>query len=135
MNKSQIEKLKVMAERGGTVHERNSAKKILQGIVPKQEIAPIKTPKWYGDGIARVEGGSPILSSQITHFLNNITENRPFSYKDVPYTSLFGSGHFYGVINFLKDHNLITKMGGQYTLKSKSKVREAWNRLMDVAKV
>lgn len=135
LSKSKQAALKVMTERAGTDAERKTAKAMLAKVKTAQPPATIKAPKWVGDGIARPIGGSPILSSQIKHFLNNVWEHTPFSYKNIPYTDNFGSGHFYGIVNFLQSHNLLTKDGGQYTIANKKAVRDAWNKLMEDAKV
>lgn len=136
ISKSKKKALEVMSVRGGTEHERTIAKAMLAAQPKSPQVPAIpKMPRWKGDGIARPEGGNPILSSQITHFLKNITDNTPFSYKSIPYTDNFGSGHFYSIVNFLESHGLLSKEGGKYYVKSKAKVRDAWNHLMESAKV
>lgn len=139
LSKSKQAALKVMTERGGTEHERKTAKAMLakeaKPAKPTQEIIKPRPPKWKGDGIARSDGSNPILSSQIKHFLNSIDENEPFTYKDVHYYDGFGSGHFYAIVNFLESIGLIVKQGSRYTVKSKRAVRDVWNKIMEDAKV
>ena len=138
MQAGKVAKLRTMEERGGTKNEREVARRMLDeaGIKrPGKAVAVVKPPQWHGDGVMRLDSGPPITTSQIRHLLNHIQENTPFTYKNIPMVTFFGSGHFYLIINFLSDNKLIRKQGSKYTIDNKAAIRAQWNKLIESARL
>lgn len=138
---SKLERLKTMAERGGTENEREIARKLLSAI-PTNNLPEIRSEesedKWTQMGvITRHRKGVKIhlKGVAVQHFLKNIKDGQTITNRTIPLTDeVFGSGDFYTMISWLLKFGLATKLGSKYKIHSRKEIMLNWNSCIDAMK-